>query len=134
MEFLLGRNVVKVEEETAWITLHEPWTIEQLQQLLQQLTVVRREYNRVLLIVESLIDKPLTAEARRFLVRQQDDQSFTEIILISQSLLLRGTVALVHRARVLLASRPPNTPHFVRSVDEARQLLEKLRKLHRPKA
>lgn len=134
MEFLLGRNAVKVDEETAWITLHEPWTVEQLQQLLQHLTAVRREHERVLLIIEPLIEKPLTAEARRYLARQQNDLSFAEVIFISRSLILRGTAALVHRARVLLGGRAPSAPHFVSSADEARQLLAKLREIHRPKA
>ncbi len=134
MEFLLGRNVVKVDKETAWITLHEPWSVELLQQLLQRLTAVRSEHGRVLLIIEPLVEKPLTAEARRYLARQQNDLSFAEVILISRSLILRGTAALMHRARVLLGGRAPSAPHFVSSADEARQLLGKLRELYRPKA
>jgi len=134
MEFLLGRNVVTVDKETAWITLHEPWSVELLQQLLQRLTAVRSEHGRVLLIIEPLVEKPLTAEARRYLARQQNDLSFAEVILISRSLILRGTAALMHRARVLLGGRAPSAPHFVGSADEARQLLGKLRELYRPKA
>jgi hypothetical protein len=134
MELLLGRNVVKVGAETAWITLHEPWTVALLQQGLEPMHAVRREYGRVLLVIEPLIDKPLSAEVRRYLAQQQGEFSFTEIIIVSRSLIMRGTVALMHRARVLLGGRAPSAPHFVNSADEGRRLLAKLRELHRPKA
>jgi hypothetical protein len=115
-----------------WVTLHEPWTL--LKQGLQQLQEILRTHGRVLVVVEPLIDNPLSAEVRRYLADHQKDFAYSEIIVVSRSLLLRGVVALMHRARILLGGAAPNAPHFVRTADEARTLLASLRQKHQPKA
>lgn len=133
MNLQLGRNVAIADGETVWITLHEPWTVARLQQGLDQLTAIRREHGRILIVIEPLIDNPLPAEVRRYLADHQKDFSFTEIIIVSRSLILRGVVALMHRARILVGGAAPSAPHFVRTADEARTLLASLRQKHQPK-
>ena len=134
MHLQLGRNVATADAETVWVTLHEPWTVPLLQQALNHLLEIRREHGRVLLVIEPLIDNPLPAEVRRYLADHQKNFAFTEIIVVSRSLILRGVVALMHRARILLGGAAPNAPHFVRTADEARTLLTSLRQKHQPKA
>jgi hypothetical protein len=134
MHLQLGRNVATADAETVWVTLHEPWTVPLLKQGLQQLQEILRTHGRVLVVVEPLIDNPLSAEVRRYLADHQKDFAYSEIIVVSRSLLLRGVVALMHRARILLGGAAPNAPHFVRTADEARTLLASLRQKHQPKA
>lgn len=134
MKLMLGRNVATQDAETVWVTLHEPWTVAMLQQGLERLTEIRQAHGRLLLVLEPLIDNPLPAAVRRYLADHQKDFAYSEIIVVSRSLILRGVVALMHRARILLGGNAPSAPHFVRTPDEAKTLLASLRQQHQPKA
>ena len=128
MRYALGRNTLDVDGETAWLKLYEPWTVPLLQEAFGYVRAALDQYGRVLIVLEPFVDNPLPAEARRFLTDHQKDYSFNEIIIIKRSVLLRGVVALMHRARILFGGRAPNAPRFVDTPEEARILLAELRK------
>lgn len=126
--YTFGRNTMEVDAETAWLKLYEPWTVPLLEQVIARLRVIHYEYGRVFVVLEPFIDNPMPAEARRYLSESQKDYSFTEAIFIKRSVILRGVVALMHRARVLFGGRAPTAPRFVNTAEEARALLAELRK------
>ena len=86
----LGRNIMEVDGEAAWVKLYEPWSIPHLEEAVSYLRAARNQYGSVLAVIEPFIDNPLPATVRRYLSQHQRDFSFSEIILIKRSVLLRG--------------------------------------------